>query len=477
MMLRKMANIEWSGSPRGALLLALLCSLVGHTAFAGEPVKLLRGAFTENVITQRDPNQTYTLYLPGNYSPDRKWPVLLVFDPRQRGTFAAELFREAAEKYGWILVSSNQTRSDGPMKPNLEAVNALWPEVNLRFASDPRRLYASGFSGGAMLALAMAPKAPLAGVIAAGGRLAGNELEKPPRFAHFGAAGINDFNYLEMREIDDIFALAKAPHRFEPFNGPHQWMPKELAAAAIEWMELLAMRDGLRPPDQSLIREVLSREMARGERLEREEKWIEVARLYGWVSATFEGLADVTGARARQAAVDRDPRTFRQRRAEKRAFDYERQLLPRLHHVLVAMADPDALPGPAGKLRAELRLDELRARVAKGSFEGAAAQRILESLFVQASFYLYRDAVEKSRFPLAATYLGLAEELKPGTPLVAYNLACALARSGEKKKALAALSRSVTAGFRDVKQLTEDSDLASLRDEPAFREVVATMSR
>jgi hypothetical protein len=81
-----------------------------------------RGRLVENVACQRDNSQTYTLYLPSQYSGDRRWPLLLIFDPRGRGTFAAEIFREPAEKYGWILMSSNNTRSDGPWEPNQRAL-------------------------------------------------------------------------------------------------------------------------------------------------------------------------------------------------------------------------------------------------------------------------------------------------------------------------------------------------------------------
>jgi poly(3-hydroxybutyrate) depolymerase len=152
------------------------------------------GQLVEGMRCESDPSQTYTLYLPSAYTPARRWPALLIFDPRGRSVVAAELFREAAEAHGWILVSSNDTRSDGPMDANTKAVQALWPEVHLRYASDPRRIYASGFSGGGMLAYELGRSTDsLAGVIASG--LAGLTLRHRIEFASFGAAGDTDFNY------------------------------------------------------------------------------------------------------------------------------------------------------------------------------------------------------------------------------------------------------------------------------------------
>ena len=34
------------------------------------------------------------------------------------------------------------------MEPNLVALNALWPEIHVRYPSDPERIHAAGFSGG-----------------------------------------------------------------------------------------------------------------------------------------------------------------------------------------------------------------------------------------------------------------------------------------------------------------------------------------
>jgi len=91
-------------------LVALILVVASSPAIAEEPP--IRGGLVEGVKCGSDPTQTYTLYLPSVYDSERLWPVLLVLDPRGRSVTAAELFREAAEEYGWIILSSNNTRSD-----------------------------------------------------------------------------------------------------------------------------------------------------------------------------------------------------------------------------------------------------------------------------------------------------------------------------------------------------------------------------
>ncbi len=65
-----------------------------------------RGKVVEVVEVLQDPTFTYALYLPSSYTTDEKWPVLYVLDPRGRALTALELFRQAAERNGFIVVSS-----------------------------------------------------------------------------------------------------------------------------------------------------------------------------------------------------------------------------------------------------------------------------------------------------------------------------------------------------------------------------------
>src|SRR4030081_1330824 len=102
------------------------------------------------MICAGEPNQSYALYLPANYTTEKKWPVLYAFDPGARGKIPAERFREPAEKYGWIIVASNNSRN-GPMQPSVDAWNAMVKDTHARFAIDDDRVYVAGMSGAARL--------------------------------------------------------------------------------------------------------------------------------------------------------------------------------------------------------------------------------------------------------------------------------------------------------------------------------------
>src|SRR5689334_10152754 len=54
--------------------------------------ELPRGQVLERVTVQDDERQSYALYVPANYSPDRAWPILYCLDPGARGRVPVERF-------------------------------------------------------------------------------------------------------------------------------------------------------------------------------------------------------------------------------------------------------------------------------------------------------------------------------------------------------------------------------------------------
>jgi hypothetical protein len=82
---------------------------------------------------------------------------------------------------------------------------------------------------------------------------------------------------------------------------------------------------------------------------------------------------------------------------------------------------------------------------------------------------LYRDGA----FAEAAERGRALADANPQYPAVAYNTACCEALSGQKDEAIAHLRGALAGGNEQLIALAkEDTDLDSLRDEPAFKELV-----
>jgi len=198
-----------------------------------------RADLTERVTCKAAPDQTYALYVPSSYDAAKKWPIVYILDARGHAMNPLNTFRDAAEQLGFILASSYDSMSDGPMEPNIKAMRAMWNDTHERLSIDEKRSYAAGYSGTVRSAIILALAAPgsLNAVI---GAAAGFPFDRPPApnmpLAFFGTSGTQDFNFGEMWELEKKLRAAKLPHRILMFDGGHDWMPPALARESLEWL-------------------------------------------------------------------------------------------------------------------------------------------------------------------------------------------------------------------------------------------------
>lgn len=465
------------------LLLSVLLPLAAVSATAQTPSASLStppmplGQIVEKVVTQADPGQSYALYIPTSYKPDRSWPILYAFDARSNGKLVAERFRAGAEKYGFLVASSNNSASDGPNTPNLTAMRAMWSDTHARFSIDDKRVYAAGFSGTVRFACNLALSAPgsITGIIGAG---AGFPFETKPTkdtpFVFFGAVGERDFNYYEVVDLDEQMTALGLPHRIELFPGGHEWMPEELATRALGWMELQAMKKGLRAKDPALVESLWASEMARAASAGSfDSDPVEAQRFYAGLAADFDGLykpeavAEVRKKAETLAASDvyKKERKVRQERNQKDK-DY------------VARAPKALAGGDLSQALTDLRIHDLKKKAESTDHaEKMAAKRLLNTVLVQTSYYLPQMYTGKGEHDRAVFVLSIAAEIVPDSAEVWYELAAANARKGSKKKALENLRKAVEKGWADLPRLEGEAAFAPLRQDKGYQEVVAEIRK
>jgi hypothetical protein len=176
--------------------------------------------------------------------------------------------------------------------------------VKARFSIDPKRVYTAGMSGGARVAMKIALESrQIAGVFASSAGFPDEFIARLP-FPVFGSAGTDDFNHMEMYQLDRRMTSA---HRVLYFEGGHTWLPAELAMQGVEWMELQAMKSGLRPRDTALLDTWFATRVGRINALKDNA---ETLRALIHLIADFEGIEDVSkfAERARRLLKQQDVR-------------------------------------------------------------------------------------------------------------------------------------------------------------------------
>jgi predicted esterase len=465
----------------GLMALVVAAAALVHAPVSAQADRIVVGAVTEDVVSAHDPSQRYAVYVPSSYEPGRAWPLVLVMDPRGRASLPLERLADAAERLGYVLVSSYGTASDGPWEPNEPAVDAMLTDAQRLFSIDGRRLYFVGFSGTARVAWSFGARLAeyTAGVIGFGaglptpGYLAVLSAQGDPPFAFFGGAGRLDFNYEEVVRLDRALDGYGFAHHVEIFPGAHEWPPADILEGALEWMELHAVRSGLAERDAAWVQGLYDERMGSARATDEAGAVHAAALRYRSIVEDFDGLADVQAARSRAGELTSTD-AFREAEARLQDIFDESDAYDRRLYELLSEVEKRGRAPSAGSAMRTLDVAELRERAAAtdDAEKASAAGRLLERAYVRLSFYEPRAYMESGRYALAAAMYQWADALRPDSPRVCLGLAQAYAQMGERDRALDALECLVRSGALPAEQLEADTLLAPLRGDERFVELL-----
>lgn len=451
----------------------LICAGLSARASQSPPQELTKGAVIDKVVCRADAQQSYALYLPSSYAPDKRWPILYCFDPAARGAVPLQRFKAAAEQYGYIVVGSNNSRN-GP-SDTVAILKAMLDDTHARFAIDDRRLYAAGFSGGARVACAVGHSLDIAGVIACSGGFPTNLTPSHSTpFVLFGTAGTEDFNYPEMLQLArslDSFGVA---NRFAVFDGGHDWATAALCVEALEWMELQAMKQGRRNLDQRLIDAIFNQRVARVRADAAAQKLYDTYLGYTAIARDFKGLKDTTEFERRAAQLRGAKEIETAIKQERKQLEDQARRTKELFTLKETLKDRDARVQALADLKRAIGDLKKKKDETAASPERLVARRSLNQFLV----FLSEEAQSLNRrkqYEQAAENLSIMAIIAPDNPRVHYNLACAYALNRDKNRALEALQHAIEKGFKDVALIQSDKDLDALRADAEFKRLVDTL--
>jgi len=351
------------------VMLTLMWLFAGVTALAAD---LPAGEIIDRVTCAADPSQSYALFVPADYTPSRTWPVIFAFDPGGRGRTPVERYQAAAERYGYIVVGSNNSRNGSTEISRILA--AMTTDVAERLAVDPKRVYLAGMSGGARVALGIAlASKDIAGVIASSAGYPDSRVRKTLTFPLFATAGTDDFNHLEMRRLDRELSTT---HRLIIFPGGHVWLSSDLAVQAVEWMELQSMKAGLKASnaadiDRMFASRVASVDLTKGD--------VETFRAVRAVAEDFQGLRDVSTLAARATELGRDARVRAALQSERDEDRREENMLREIASMAARLTSADR-PAALNQLRQQWRDLSGQAKNPADSTQRRLARRVLSAL-------------------------------------------------------------------------------------------------
>lgn len=437
-----------------------------------------RGTVIARLTCLGDAAQSYALYLPSSYSPDRRWPIIYAFDPLGRGTVPVELYKQAAEKYGYIVAASNNARN-GPAALEMAAGQAVWYDTHERLAIDKDRVYTTGFSGGARFATFFALycyTCSVAGVIAHGAGYPKERSATNDHFLYYAAIGNADFNYPEIIALRTKKEEHGASFKVKIYDGPHQWAPPEVVQDAIEWLELKAMQSGRKKPDPAFVHGLFQKVQA--EAAQSAQSGDVITEFYALRSIVFDfkGLEDVTRFESPLSALKSSKLLKKANREQNQAIEKQNSLTATTSSDISQLGTVGLQQVPELRERIMSVFSELRRQAKSGSRDHLIYVRAINQLLLEG----IEDGQEQFRsgeYERAAAYFELMADAAPDQSSPLLLLAETRVRTGDKKAALKALQAAVKRGVKSQQTLTQDPELAPLFSDPEFQRIVQDVGR
>lgn len=445
------------------------------------------GMIHEKVQCSYHPELSYALYLPttlssvirdtgyriqrptsgiSHQSSVIRYPVILAFDPHGNGMLPVKLYRELAEKYGFILIGSNDSRN-GLSNDKISAIlSGLFDEIDARYPIDSNQIYMMGFSGGARVACLAAMKYPrVKSVIGCGAGFP--QGEQPPlySFDYFGMVGTGDFNLNEMMELDDMLNILELRHFIATFDGPHAWPPASRMEDAFQWMILNAMKDNRIKKDERQINQIFSTFKEKIATAKKANYLIEASGYCNEAIQSATGLTSTETFRNELQFIAQLPEY-------KKQTVYHQNILKKeskeQQYLMDALFTKDFTWWKD-------RMKKLSVSGTKANPEDTLMNARLKAFLSLLCYSNVNAAMKQRNGDMAVKLIGVYQLADPVNPEPNYTYAVLLMQSSDTIQAIRQLQVALSKGFSDKNRLLAQPEFEGLKNLPPFFDLLQKM--
>jgi len=425
---------------------------------------LASGKVIDTVVCHADAGQSYSLYLPTHYDTSNPYPCIYFFDAHARGVLPLYMYKELAEQYGFVFIASNTSKNGIAWEQTNALVNTLMSDTRARIHIDPKRIYTSGFSGGARVASTIAMQdGSIAGVIGCSAGFPQFQNHFQNKFNYFGLVGNYDFNLQEMLQLDEAMNTSNFPHQLLTYNGIHDWPVAADFQTALLWMLLREMKDKVLSSNETTLHSFITDCNHRISVLRISSNWINLHRLLDATVKLLDGLTDVSTYRKQLSDLEKNT-TYTN--ALKLQNDLQQAELTAQQQLGAQFTSHDEKWWAA-------TIADMNAK-SKNSKDIQIAhmnRRVLSYLGLVA-YMNTNHAISTDDLSHAQTYLNVFKMADPKNPDGSYLQATLYMKKNDPSHALASLSNATTLGYNDVSQLNTDPIFASLHSNPDFTSII-----
>lgn len=271
-------------------MLLILISLLAFGFYscgnAGNQIKTELKPFINTVdktdSCRTNPLNIYEIYIPPAKNEGENLPLLVIIDAHGDGKFALNKFRIGAEKYHVILAASDYIKNG--FENYTEAIRVLIEDIQQKYPVN-KKVFLTGFSGGARMAIGYAMTQQIQGLILCGA-LANAEQISSVQCPVFSISGTDDFNFVETAQYLFQEKLIPENLKIELTSASHSWPDSLKLADALGFLHLSAGTAEISDSGKWLINDYCNRQMAEIDTLKRQNDYLKAALIARNLSTT-----------------------------------------------------------------------------------------------------------------------------------------------------------------------------------------------
>ena len=406
------------------------------------------GKVIDTITCAADADQSYAAYIPvtGN---KKALPVIYFFDPHASGSLPLRKYKALADKYGFLLIGSNNSKNGN----DWQVTDAIWQtlseDTKKRFKIDLQRIYTAGFSGGAKVAGFAALNHPeIKGVIANGAGLPDGAEAGNYAFSFTAITGEGDMNMTELVAVSAAFDKTSTPHRLMLFNGKHEWAPEKTMEVAFAGFQFDAMRNKLLPVNTTFLNSFVANSKQTVEAYTKENLLLKATAECVLASNLLQGLtADATWFSSKATALSKQE-AYKQQYQERQQLLQEEQTMKANYMQQFNQGDVDYW---------KKEIADLQTKAKSPTARGAMYQRLLA--YLSLAFYSFSNQLVGNHRDVGAEYyVNLYKIVDPTNSEAWYFSAILHARANDLAAVEADLLKAVEYGFNDKARLHAQND-------------------
>ncbi|MBI3501680.1 MAG: hypothetical protein HY063_07785 [Bacteroidetes bacterium] len=422
------------------------------------------GIIIHTIKCKADSSIKYALYLPKKYPVNEKLPVIFFFDSHGSGELPLNKYKELAEKYGYILAGSNNSKNGMRWEDNEPQIKIFMNDVKEKINVDAKRIYACGFSGGSRVASSVAIfDGGISGVIGMGAGFPSLSEPIKNKFDYIGFAGNEDFNMNEMISLAASMDNSSIRHHLIIFNGKHEWAPAEEVENAFLWCEMNAMKDGLISRKDSLVNNFIKRNESKIDSLEKRKNIYDEFILTKRMANFLDGLTDISSCK-KKANDLKNSEEMKKILQKKEKLSKEEMMAQQAYRNNFLLKNLEWWTKEINSLNQKLKI--------KNDLESAAMNKRLLSYLSLLAYMNCSNALQQRQLDLLETYLKIYEMAEPKNSEHQYMFAELYAMKNNNDKTISYLQNAVILGFNDSARMQSDTLFSSVKNSEAFSKII-----